>query len=47
MSSKKDDGGGGEKGSICGGVEKEAGEEGQKTNIEHLPQDVLRLEAVL
>ena len=43
MSSKKDDGGGGEKGSICGGVEKEAGEEGQKTNIAHLPEDVLRL----
>ena len=43
MSSKEDDGGGGEKGSICGGVEKEAGEEGQKTNITHLPEDVLRL----
>ena len=43
MSSKEDDGGGGEKGSICGGVEKEAGEEERKTNITHLPEDVLRL----
>ena len=43
MSSKKDDGGGGEKGSICGGMEKEAGGEERKTNITHLPEDVLRL----
>ena len=41
MSSKKDDSG--EKGSIGGGGEKEAGEEGEKTNITHLPVDVLLL----